>query len=102
MFDSKQLGSMFASVQESLREFNEKAKQNIFTAKSGGGLVSVSFNGTGELVDLQIDDSLLEDKDSLQILLLSALNDAYKSVEQNKQNSAFDMLGELNLFEKKS
>lgn len=102
MFDSKQLGDMFASVQESLRELNEKNKQNIFTAKSGGGLVSVSFNGTGELVDLQIDDSLLEDKDSLQILLLSALNDAYKSVEQNKQSSAFDMLGGLNLFDKKS
>ena len=51
-------------------------------------------------MDIKIDDSLLEDKDSLQILLIGALNDAYKNVEQNKQKSAFDMLGNFDMFEK--
>ena len=100
MFDPKQLGDIFANMQESLKQMNEKNKDTLFTAKSGGGLVEVSFNGAGEIVDLNIDESLLEDRDSLQILLLGALNDAYKSMEQNKQSNALNMLGDLNLFPK--
>ncbi|PAU99381.1 nucleoid-associated protein, YbaB/EbfC family [Helicobacter sp. TUL] len=100
MFDPKQLGAMFGNIQESLQEFANKNKDMVFTAKSGGGLIEVSINGMGEVVDIKIDDSLLEDKDSLQILLIGALNDAYKNVEQNKQKSAFDMLGNFDMFEK--
>ncbi|MCI6217284.1 MAG: YbaB/EbfC family nucleoid-associated protein [Helicobacter sp.] len=100
MFDPKQLGDIFANMQESLKQMNEKNKDTLFTAKSGGGLVEVSFNGAGEIVDLNIDESLLEDRDSLQILLLGALNDAYKNMEQNKQSNALNMLGDLNLFPK--
>lgn len=100
MFDPKQLGAMFGNIQESLQEFANKNKDMVLTAKSGGGLIEVSINGVGEVVDIKIDDSLLEDKDSLQILLIGALNDAYKNVEQNKQKSAFDMLGNFDMFKK--
>lgn len=100
MFDPKQLGAMFGNIQDSLQEFANKNKDMIFTAKSGGGLVEVSLNGVGEVVDIHIDDSLLEDKDSLQILLMGALNDAYKNVEQNKQKSAFDMIGGFDMFKR--
>ena len=100
MFDPKQLGAMFGNIQESLQEFANKNKDMVFTAQSGGGLIEVSINGVGEVVDIKIDDSLLEDKDSLQILLIGALNDAYKNVEQNKQKSAFDMLGNFDMFKK--
>jgi DNA-binding YbaB/EbfC family protein len=58
-------------------------------------MVAFSMNGQGEAVDLEIDDTLLEDKESLQILLLSAINDAVKMVEDNKKHSAMDMLGGL-------
>lgn len=100
MFDPKQLGEMFGTIQDSLQEFANKNKDMIFTAKSGGGLVEVSLNGIGEVIDIKIDDSLLEDKDSLQILLMGALNDAYKNVEQGKQKSALDMLGGFDMFKK--
>lgn len=100
MFDPKQLGAMFGNIQDSLQEFANKNKDMIFTAKSGGGLVEVSLNGVGEVVDIHIDNSLLEDKDSLQILLMGALNDAYKNVEQNKQKSALDMIGGFDMFKR--
>ncbi|MGI0440239.1 YbaB/EbfC family nucleoid-associated protein [Helicobacter himalayensis] len=100
MFDPKQLGDMFANMQESFKQLNEKSKDTRFNVKSGGGLVEVSFNGAGEIIDLNIDESLLEDRDSLQILLLGALNDAYKAMELNRQNTALDMLGSLNPFNK--
>ena len=66
--------------------------------KSGGGLINVSANGEGEIIDISIDDSLLEDKESLQILLISAINDVYKSVETNRKNMAMGMLGNIGNF----
>ncbi|MDO7252554.1 YbaB/EbfC family nucleoid-associated protein [Helicobacter cappadocius] len=98
MFDPEQLNGLFGNMQKELAGMEEKAKETTLTSKSGGGLVSVSVNGAGELVDIDIDNSLLEDKESLQILLISAINDAYKSVEENKKSMAMQMLSGLNPF----
>lgn len=97
-FDPKNLGNlgaMFGSMQDSIKEMQERNKQTTFSAKSGGGLVSVSCNGEGEIIDISLDDSLLEDKESLQILLISALNELRQNVESSRQSAAMDMLGSL-------
>ena len=96
MFDMKNLSQMLGGMQEQIKEMEQKSKETIMTTKSGGGLLSVSIIGSGEVVDILIDDSLLEDKQSLQILLISALNDAYKNVEENKKSLALGMLGKIN------
>lgn len=98
MFDPSQFGAMLGSMQDSIKELEERNQQTTLTAKSGGGLVSISANGNGEVIDITIDDSLLEDKESLQILLMSAFNDLRKSVEENRQSSAMNLLGGLNIF----
>lgn len=100
MFDMNQFQSLLNTMQEQIKELESSAQDSIHTAKSGGGLVSVSINGAGEVVDISIDDSLLEDKDSLQILLISAINDAYKNVENNKKSQALNLLGGLSPFNK--
>lgn len=58
-------------------------------------MVSVSVNGKFEVVDVTIDDSLLLDKESLQILLMSAMSDANKSALEKPKNEAMSMLGGL-------
>ncbi|GAD20081.1 YbaB/EbfC family nucleoid-associated protein [Helicobacter fennelliae] len=100
MFDMNNLAAMFGDMQKNVKELEEKSKNVVLSAKSGGGMVSVSMNGAGEVVDLHIDDSLLEDKESLQILLISAFNDVYKGVEENKKSMALGMLGGMNMFGK--
>ena len=80
----------------------EDAANKEFTAKSGGGMVSVSMNGNGEVIDITIDDSLLSDKESLQILLISAMNDASKMVEDNKKFATAQMLSGIGGFGAKS
>ena len=84
-FDFSKMGSMFEEAQKKVQEIQEEAKNKTFTAKSGGGLVSVGINGGGEVIDITIDDSLLSDKDSMQILLISAANDALKMVEEDRK-----------------
>ena len=98
MFDMNNLQNMLGDMQKNIKELEEKSKESVFTTKSGGGLLSVSVNGAGEVVDINIDDSLLDDKDALQILLISALNEAYKNMENNKKSLALNMLGGLNPF----
>lgn len=96
--DLSKLGGMLGDVQAKAKEMQEASASKIFTAKSGGGLISVSMSGLPQLVDITIDDSLLEDKESLQILLMAAVNDCMKSVEENRKQEALGMLGGLNLF----
>jgi len=87
------MSKMLEGMQENASKLQAELESKTFSVKSGGGLLEVSVNGKGEVIDISIDDSLLSDKDSLQILLIGAMNDANKMVEQNKQSSAMGMLG---------
>jgi nucleoid-associated protein EbfC len=64
--------------------------------------VSVSMNGNAEVIDITLDDSLLSDKESLQILLISAINDVSKMVEENKKLATSQMLSSIGGFGTKS
>ena len=98
MFNPQDLAKTLETLQENVKNAQEENKNLTFSAKSGGGLINVSANGEGEIIDISIDDSLLEDKESLQILLISAINDVYKSVETNRKNMAMGMLGNIGNF----
>ena len=93
--DFSQMGEMLKKAQESAQKMQEESGKKEFIAKSGGGLVKVTISGKGEVIDLTIDDIALTDKDMLQILLIGAMNDANKMVQQNQQSSAMGMLGGL-------
>jgi len=92
------MGKMLEGLQENASKLQSELESKTFSVKSGGGMVEVAINGKGEIIDITIDNSLMQDKDSLQILLIGAINDAYKMVEQNKQNNAMGMLGGVNPF----
>ena len=96
--DLGNMGKMMEQMQEKAKEIQEQAKNVQLTAKAGGGLVELTANGAGEVIDLSIDDSLLDDKESLQILLISAMNDINKMVEDNKKSQAMGMMGGMNPF----
>lgn len=87
------LSKMLEGMQEQAEKLKADLASKEFSVKSGGGMVELTLNGNGEVIDLNIDDELLEDKDSLQILLIGAINDANKMVQQNQQQSAMGMLG---------
>ena len=89
------MGKMFEGMQENVAKFQAELEAKTFSVKSGGGMIEVTINGKGEVTDLQIDESLLDDKSSLEILLIGAMNDANKMVQQNQQQSAMGMLGGL-------
>lgn len=90
------LNDMMGQVQDMAARAKEEGEKQSFTSKAGGGMVELTINGNSEVVDLKIDDSLLEDKDSLQILLISAMNDVIKQADDSKKAMAMNM--GMNLF----
>lgn len=97
-FDFAKMGEMLNAAQEQAQKLQEQAAAKEYSVKSGGGLISIKANGIGEVLDINIDDSLLQDKDSLQILLISAVNDVFKMIEDDKKAMASNMLGDISGF----
>ncbi|MCR8705322.1 YbaB/EbfC family nucleoid-associated protein [Campylobacter sp. 2352 PW] len=95
--DFSKMGELLTKAQEKANELEQEALKKEFSAKSGGGLVKVSANGKGEIIDISIDDSLLEDKESMQILLIAVINDVMKMVEQNKKSMASNLFSGMGM-----
>jgi len=96
--DMSKMGAMMEELQSKAKQMEEQAKNITMTAKAGGGMVEVTANGVNEIIDISIDDSLLDDKSSMQILLISAVNDVLKMVEDNKKAQTMGMMGGMNPF----
>jgi DNA-binding YbaB/EbfC family protein len=92
------MGQMMEEIQSKAKDMEEQQKSVTMTAKAGGGMIEVTANGAGDIIDMTIDDSILDDKESLQILLISAMNDVLKMVEDNKKSQAMNMMGGMNPF----
>ena len=92
------MSKMLEGMQENAAKLQSELESKTYSVKAGGGIVELSMNGKGEVIDLTIDDVALTDKDMLQILLIGAINDANKMVMQNQQQSAMGMLGGMNPF----
>jgi len=97
-FNMGDMSKMLEEMQKNASKVQQESESHVFTTKSGGGLIEISMNGKGEVIDLNIDDSLLEDKDTLQILLMSSITDVFKMIEADKKNQAMNMMGGLNPF----
>ena len=100
-FDMSKMSEMMSEMQDKAKEVQEQSKNVQFTAKAGGGLIEVTVNGMGEVIDLNIDDEMLDDKNLLQLLLISAMNDANKMVEENKKSQVMGVMGGMNPFTSK-
>ena len=94
------IGDMMGQVQKMAEQAKVDGAGQLFTSKVGGGLIELSINGNSEVIDLEIDDSLLNDKDALKTFLISAMNDVIKQSDNAKKTMAMNMMGGVNPFTK--
>jgi len=68
-------------------------------ATAGGGMVTVVVNGTKQLQSIKIDPEVAskEDVDMLQDLILAAVNDAGRKVDEQLGQSMSGLLGGLKI-----
>ncbi|MEA1989018.1 YbaB/EbfC family nucleoid-associated protein [Thiomicrorhabdus lithotrophica] len=77
----KQAQEMQKNMQEAQAEI---AKMEV-VGEAGGGMVKVVMTGKHELVKVDIDDSLMDDKEMLEDLFAAAVNSAARRVEEVTQ-----------------
>jgi DNA-binding YbaB/EbfC family protein len=84
-------------MQEKMKEMQEDIASKIYEGKSGGGLVSISMSGNGEMKKIALDPSLLEasEKDMLEDLIVAAHNDAKSKADQDSKTSMTGAFGDL-------
>jgi len=68
-------------------------------ATAGGGMVIVTMNGSKQLLSVRIDPEVVlkEDVGMLQDLIVAAVNDANRQVEERMAQSMGGMMGGLKL-----
>ena len=78
----KMMGKM-KEVQARLKEAQDNLVHVRASGESGGGLVRATVNGKRQLVELDVDNSLLksDDKVVLQDLIIAAVNKAAEEAE---------------------
>ena len=83
MFDMMKMMGKMKEVQAKIKEAQDNLVNIKATAEAGGGMVSATVNGKKEVINLEIDDSLLkpEDKEMLRDLTIAAINKANAEVE---------------------
>jgi DNA-binding YbaB/EbfC family protein len=86
--------SQFRSVQEKL----EKQIDGIVVdASAGGGMVSVKMNGQKQLLEVRVEPDVFKGKDQemLQELIMAAVNEAARRVDEELSKQVKDLTGGL-------
>jgi DNA-binding YbaB/EbfC family protein len=94
------LGNLMKQAQE-MQENMQKAQQEIaemeVEGQAGGGMVKVQMTGKHELVKVEIDESIMDDKEMLEDLFAAAVNSASRNVEQITQEKMGGLTSGMNL-----
>ena len=100
------LGSMMKQAQEmgaKMEGLQAELKQKRVTGAAGGGLVSVEADGSGQVLAVRIDPSLLggdgkqPDQEMIEDLLPAAFNDAAARAKQLHAEAMQELTGGMNL-----
>ena len=66
-------------------------------ASAGGGMVTVKMDGQKKVLDVKIDPEAAADVEMLQDMVLAAVNEAARKVDEEAQSKMGGMLGGLGL-----
>lgn len=82
MFKSGMAGMMKKAqkMQDNVQKAQEEIKLLAAVGKSDGGNVQVHINGERQATNVQIDSSLMDDKELLEDLIITAINDANQQI----------------------
>lgn len=86
-------------IQKKFKEAQEKLANIEVEGSSGGGLVKVTLNGKNEIKKINIDQSLMkpEEKEILEDLIVAAINEGRKKVEETAAEQMKNLTGGMSL-----
>jgi DNA-binding YbaB/EbfC family protein len=77
------------------QQLQEKLQQTVIEASAGGGSVTIKMNGKKEVLAVKIDPEIVKsgDIEMLQDLVVAAVNEGTRKVDETLQSNLGGMLG---------
>lgn len=102
MYGGGNMGNMMKQVQKMQKEMlkmQEELQQRVLEATSGGGMVRAEVNGKKEVVSITIEPEAVDpdDVEMLQDLILAAVNEGLRMVDEMTAQEMKKLTGGLNL-----
>ncbi len=87
--------AMMKQAQQMQEKMQKQMAELRVEASAGGGMVTVVTNGAKQVLSLKIDPEAVskDDVEMLQVLILAALNDAQRKVDEEMQKQMGGMMG---------
>ena len=88
------LNKLMKQAQKMQEQLQKQMQELQVEATSGGGMVTVVVNGGKQIQSLKIDPEVVskDDVEMLQDLILAAINDAHRKVDEHLQKSMGGMM----------
>jgi DNA-binding YbaB/EbfC family protein len=93
------LQQMMKQAQQMQEKLQKQMESTVVDATAGGGMVSVKMNGQKQLLSIQIEPDVFTsgDKDMLQDLIVAAVNEGIRKVDDVMQSQLGSMTGGLKI-----
>jgi DNA-binding YbaB/EbfC family protein len=90
---------MMKQAQQMQEKLQKQMAEMRVEATAGGGMVTVVINGAKQLQSIKIDPEAVskEDVEMLQDLILAAMNDAHRKVDEQMNQQMSGMMGGLKI-----
>lgn len=90
---------MMKQAQQMQQRLQKQMADMRVEATSGGGMVTVVLNGSKQVQSLKIDPEVVskDDVDMLQDLILAAINDAHRKVDEELSREMGGLMGGLKI-----
>ena len=99
MKNLQQMQQIMKQVQQMQEQLQKQLDELVVEASAGGGMVSVKMNGQKQLVAVQIDREVITsgDIEMLQDLVMAAVNEATRKVDEQLASRVGNLTSGLNL-----
>jgi DNA-binding YbaB/EbfC family protein len=90
---------LMKQAQKMQEQLHKQMETTVVEASAGGGMVSVKMNGNKQLLSIQIDPEVFAggDKDMLQDLVVAAVNEATRKIEETLSSQLGNMTGGMKI-----
>src|SRR5579862_3159629 len=90
---------LMKQAQQMQEKLQKQMETTVIEATAGGGMVSVKMNGQKQLLSVQIEPEVFSggDKDMLQDLIVAAVNEGIRKVEETMQSQLGSLAGGLKI-----
>ena len=99
MKNLQQVQQMLKQVQQFQEQLQKQLDDLVVESSTGGGMVTVKMNGQKHLVSVHIDPEVYKsgDIEMLQDLLLAAVNESARKIDEQVASQMGSLTGGLNL-----